>query len=99
MNSMDSEQKTFLSLVCSPARCTAEQTAWLLGFQVHDVPILVSKGLLKPLGRPYPNATRYFAAAELQELRVDSRWLAKATDAVQDFWRQKNQGRTAPRPD
>lgn len=96
---MDLEQRTFLSLVCSPARCTSEQTAWLLGFQVHDVPILVSKGLLKPLGRPYPNSTRYFATAELQELRVDSRWLAKATDAVQEYWKLKNQSRSTPRPD
>ena len=96
---MESEQKAFLSLVCSPARCTAEQSAWVLGFQLHDVPILVSNGLLKPLGKPIPNSTRYFATAELQELRVDRRWLAKATDAVQEYWRLKNQGRTAPRAD
>lgn len=30
-------------------RLTAEEAAWLLGFSPHEIPILVEKGLLKPL--------------------------------------------------
>jgi hypothetical protein len=88
---MDSEQKQFLSLPDLPARLTQEQTAWALGFTVHDVPVLVATGLLKPLGRPPPNGQKFFAAAELRELKTDRKWLARATDAVHEHWRHKNQ--------
>jgi hypothetical protein len=33
-----------------------------MGFTPHDIPTLVRAGLLKPLGRPTPNAVKYFAA-------------------------------------
>ncbi len=32
-----------------PARLTAEQAAWVLNCQVHDIPALVAAKLLKPL--------------------------------------------------
>ena len=35
-----------------PARLTAEQAAWVLNCQRHDVPVLVAARLLKPLGNP-----------------------------------------------
>lgn len=38
---MNPEQKQFLSLERRPARLTTEQAAWLLGFNAHDIPILV----------------------------------------------------------
>lgn len=87
---MDSEQKQFLALTQRPARLNAEQTAWFLGFQVHDIPIVVASGHLKPLGQPSANGAKYFASVELEELRGDRRWLARATTAVQEFWRKKN---------
>lgn len=42
----------FLYLMMAPARLTVEEAAWLLGFSPHEIPILVAKGLLKPLGCP-----------------------------------------------
>jgi len=91
---MNPERKEFLSVARAlPGRIDSQETAWLLGFAVHDVPILVRAGLLKPLGHPPANCTKYFATDELQKLRSDTRWLAKASDAVVKHWRQKNENR------
>jgi hypothetical protein len=73
-----------------PARLDATQTAKLLGFQPHDIPVLMAAKLLKPLGRPAPNAPKYFAACEIDVLSTDRKWLDKATTEVTDFWKAKN---------
>ena len=86
-----------LNLPILPARLTVEQAAGLLGFQPHDLPILVGAGLLRPLGRPSPNSIKYFATVELEALRQDIKWLARATDAIQSRWRRKN-GTRPPDP-
>ena len=46
-----------------PARLTAEQVAWVVNCQPHDVPMLVAVRLLKPLGNPPPNSVKFFALA------------------------------------
>ena len=69
---------------------SAERAARYLGFSAHEIPILVQKRLLTPLGHPAKNNVRYFAAVTLQELRQDVKWLAKATDATSEAWRIKN---------
>jgi len=76
-----------------PARLTVEQVAWLLNCQAHDVPILVSARLLKPLGNPPPNGIKFFATVEIVELSKDRNWLAKATNAVNLHWRNQNSRR------
>ena len=68
----------------------AEEAAWFLGFTAHDIPILVSVGLLKPLGHPPSSGVKFFAAAKLQELRNDVAWLARASDAISKHWQAKN---------
>ena len=90
---MNQAKKDFLSLVTPPARVGINETAWLLGFSEHDIPVLVSAGLLKPLGRPPSSGSKFFATVELQSLRSDTRWLAKASDAIVNYWRNKNSGR------
>jgi hypothetical protein len=90
-------KKDFLSLVTPPARLGINETAWLLGFNEHDVPVLVTAGLLKPLGRPPASGSKFFATVELQTLRNDTRWLAKASDAIVNYWRTKNLGRKSCR--
>ena len=87
---MSPEHKAFLTLSLMPARLDAEQSAWYLGFQPHDIPVLIAADLLRPLGRPQHNAVKYFATMELEALRSDTKWLARATDAVQGRWRRKN---------
>lgn len=90
---MNQAKKDFLSLATPPARLGIEQTAWYLGFNAHDISVLVSAGLLKPLGRPASSGSKFFATVDLQNLRNDVRWLAKASDAVVNYWRDKNAGR------
>jgi hypothetical protein len=54
-----------LSVIQLPARVMAEEAAWLLGFAPHDIPVLVSAGLLKPLGHPPASGTKFFATATI----------------------------------
>ncbi len=93
---MAPEQKELLNLRVLPARLNTEQAAHLLGFQPHDLPILCVRGLLKPLGTPPPSAVKYYATSDLEELRADRKWLARATDALHRYWRNKNQRRETP---
>ena len=93
---MNDEQRQFLSLLAgAPARLTVEQTAWVLNCQPHDITILVAARLLKPLGNPPPNGSKFFATPEILELARDRAWLARVTHALQQHWRQKNQRRTS----
>jgi hypothetical protein len=90
---MNQSRKEFLTLVILPARLGIAEAAWLLGFSEHDIPVLVSAGLLKPLGHPAASGSKFFATVELQTLRSDARWLAKASDTIVKFWKTKNASR------
>ena len=88
---MKEEQNQFLRLLGQiPARLTAEQAAWVLNCQRHDVPILVAARLLKPLGNPPPNSVKFFAALEVLEQVKDRTWLAKVTNALNPHWQKRN---------
>jgi len=90
MNDMD-----FLNLKTYPARLYAEQAAAYLGFKPHDIPVLIAAGLLKPLGTACAaQKVKYFAAAELEKLRQDAKWLSRATDAIRRHWELKNARRS-----
>jgi hypothetical protein len=91
---MNPERKDFLSLPTLPGRLNPSEAAWRLGFEPHDIPILIRAGLLKPLGRPPASSVKYFASIEIEELKRDAKWLAKATDALRHHWKVKNE-RTA----
>ena len=93
---MNPEQHQLLTLAVLPARLNVAHTAHFLGFQSHELTALMAAGLLRPLGRPAANSPKYFAIVELEELRRDTKWLAKATDAVQNRWRQKNHTHPSP---
>jgi hypothetical protein len=59
---MNQEQHQFLRLLGHyPARLTAEQAAWVLNCQAHDVPVLVAARLLQ--------TSRQSAAEQRQILR------------------------------
>jgi len=92
---MREEQHRFLTLLGQPpARLTAEQVAWVINCQPHDVPVLVAARLLKPLGNPPPNGIKFFATLELLELAKDRAWLSKVTNVVNEHWRKQNAQRT-----
>lgn len=91
---MSEDQHQFMRLLGQlPARLTAEQAAWVVNCQPHDVPILVAARLLKPLGNPPPSSVKYFAALELLEQAKDRTWLAKVTNALNQHWQRKNAGK------
>ena len=94
---MNPEKGECLRLTTLPARLNITETAWLLGFTEADIPVLISAGLLKPLGHPPASGSKYFALAELQTLRADTRWLSKASDATVNHWKKKNAGRVSNR--
>lgn len=87
---MQQDKEKFLSLKSPPGRLTAEEAAWMLGFSAHEIPILMAKGLLKPLGHPPHNGQKYFLAAVLEELRRDEKWFSRASDTIVEYWRYKN---------
>jgi hypothetical protein len=80
-----------------PARLNSVQVATLLGFQEHDIAPLVAARLLAPLGKPVPNAPKYFAAVDVEGAAQDRDWLSKATKALSQHWRAKNQSKTKTR--
>ena len=84
------QQSEFLSWKIAPARLSATQAAWFLGFEPHEIPILVMANLLRPLGHPARNSTKFFATETLEELRRDEKWLARASDAIRSYWRERN---------
>jgi hypothetical protein len=91
---MKEEQARFLSLLGQmPVRLTAEQAGWVLNCQVHDIPALISARLLKPLGNPSQNSTKYFATADLLEITKDKSWLVKATNVISQHWQHQNSRR------
>ena len=87
---MNNEKREFLNLKNIPARLEMQEAGWYLGFAPHAIPILIRAGLLKPLGRPAANGVKYFATATLAELREDTQWLARASDALTRYWQNKN---------
>ena len=91
---MDEHASESLAMKCwaelrMPARIDSANVGKLLGFAEHDVPILTSAGLLKPLGNPAPNATKWFSAVEIVGLVADRPWLDKATKRISQYWLHK----------
>jgi hypothetical protein len=80
----------FLKMPRLPGRINAEQTAALLGFQIHDIPVLVRAKLIQPLGNPTPAAPKWFSSAEIEILRQDPKFLATATKTVSSRWQKRN---------
>ena len=73
-----------------PARLLAAQVAKLLNCSTDDVAILVSAGKLRALGKPRPNAVKFFSSIELMTLLADREWLDAATKTIGKFWKRKN---------
>jgi len=90
------EDITLLQCRRLPARLSSAQVGAVLGFSCCDVTVLMSRKLLKPLGRPAQNSTKYFATIEIEALTSDRDWLGRATQLLQTHWRAKNINRSRP---
>jgi len=77
-----------------PARIPSETVADLLGVEKHEITVLVSSKLLKPLGKPAPNGPKHFAKIEIFRLVSDTDWLSQATKAITTYWKAKNSRKT-----
>jgi hypothetical protein len=69
---------------------TAEQVAWVLNCQPHDVPVLVTAKLLKPPGNLRPNSAKCYSDLEVFEQVKDRNSPAKVTNALNQHWQRKN---------
>ena len=87
------EVLTLLNCRRLPARLNTSETAAVLGFQEHDISVLVGARMLQPLGNPAPNAPKYFASVEILAHAQDPAWLGKATKALAKYWTTKNSRR------
>ena len=94
---ISSLQDAFALLNCHrlPARLNTSEVAVLLGFQEHDIAPLVAARLLTPLGKPAPNAPKYFAATEVLANGENRDCLSHATKAIARHWAAKNRQRAA----
>jgi hypothetical protein len=83
-----------------PARLNLQQTADALGFEVHEIGILLKSGLLKKalLGKPAANSRRFFSSNVIAALRRSDAFLSKSTNEIQRHWKQRN-NHCKPRPD
>ena len=88
---MNPERKEILNLISLPGRMNAAEAAWRLGFEPDHIPILVSAGQLKPLGNPPPGSVKFFLTVEIEQKKVDARWLNKATEIVRLKIKDKNE--------
>ena|SRR5215469_11697175 len=77
-----------------PIFLTEEHVSKLLGLGMHNIPVLVRAGLLKPLGRHHqPGCVRLFSKQALLAKSQDESWLGRVADAVKGHWREKNAAR------
>jgi hypothetical protein len=91
-----SDANSILNFLRLPARLTVEQTARLCGFQPHDIPVLIKKKLLNPLGSNQRNSVRYFARREIEEKCEDRKWLDRATKAISRSKKSAHEASSTP---
>ena len=87
---MNADKLGFFTYRVLPARLTVVEVGWLLGFGPKDITVLVSHGLLKPVGQPTPNATKYFCSVDVEALRTDTKWINRASALLYRYWRTMN---------
>ncbi len=73
-----------------PACVDAEVAARFLGWPPYFMPLLARAGHLKPLGKPAPNARKWYAMVELERVSRDPAWLDKAIRTVDRLVREAN---------
>ena len=73
-----------------PARLTVEQVGAELHSTAEGVYVLTKLRLLRPLGKPPANGTKYYAREYILRLAKDESWLARASDALVRYKWDKN---------
>lgn len=73
-----------------PARLPADLVAAFLNIHPDNISLLVRKGMLVPLGKPRPNAPKFFAAVDVEERMANRDWMHRATLLTEARVRTKN---------
>lgn len=81
-----------------PARLSVEHVAKMLNTTTEGVYVLTLLHLLKPLGKPPRNGTKYYARDYILRLTRNEAWLARASDALVKYKWQKNHGPKSSTP-
>jgi len=89
---LNSSQEILSLMNCRrlPARLSTGEASAILGFQEHDIAPLIAAKLLMPLGKPAPNAPKYFASVDILAAAQDREWLSLATRSLARYWKDKN---------
>ena len=88
---MNPERRDFLNLLSPPGRSNSDEAAWKLGVEPDHIAILVSEGMLKPLGNPPPGSMKFFFTADIEEKKNDRKWMSKATELIRLKIKDKNE--------
>jgi hypothetical protein len=91
---VSAQVRDFLNMRRLQGRLTVRQVAALLQCGEHDIPVLVSHGLLTPLGHPPANAQKYFSPVEVLEMAGDSEKMGQVCDVLCRHWQIKNAAKT-----
>lgn len=54
-------------------------------------------GIAPAIGAPTHDRRKIFSAVALEEMRRDEKWLARASDCIVQYWRTRNEKKTAHR--
>ncbi len=74
-----------------PACVSMEVAAAIFGWPNYYLPFLVRAGHPKPLGKPAPNARKWFATVEIERMSCDPDCLDKAIRIVEKQIQEMNQ--------
>ena len=88
---MNPEHREFLNLRRLPGSISAEQAAILLGVAEPNIPVLVSKGFLRPLASPLSaNAPRRFSSTVVEKLAGDAAEMNRMQQILTKHHRSRN---------
>ena len=73
-----------------PERLTVQQVARMLNTTDEGVYVITARKLLKPLGNPPRNGTKYYAKAQVRRSCADDGWLGRISAALVKFKWDKN---------
>ena len=82
-----------------PACVGMEEAAGIFGWPNYYLPFLVRAGHLKPLGKPAPNARKWFATVEIERMSGDPVWLDKAIRIVEKQIQEMNRKQRGKEPE
>ena len=89
----DSDKITFLNLVLKPGKVDYVRAGYILDMQPSAIRTLVSRGVLKPLGKNGKTEHKYFSTPTIVRYANDEKWMDQAMSLLQDHWSDKNSQR------